>query len=326
MRIQNLSQFLNKTGAVLPQFLLVYGNNEGAIQFTIDVLSRQVKSRGFTVKTMLDVGQVTQIQEPDMFADASAKTCTFVRGITGRDFDAIQTLMSTVTQSDDMYVFVAGNLGSKIKLVKTFQDQKDLGAVGCYDISGDMIRATLLSELKSRNVNLSPTQIDAMVATYSGSPISLFSDVEKIALFTNGADEIDTTELLTLVNGASKMSVDDIVAGFLKRDRAQLLSATPLDLLEAEPYFILRSLSRTLMQFCEFMAYMAHEHNPSIALQKLSVPVFFQTKSLFQNCTSVWSEKLVAIALRHLLILERDFKNGSLSLSQFQAELALFSR
>ncbi len=336
MRIQNLSHALSKQLqsqnnstqiSRLGSFnhLLIYGNHEGSIQFNVDVLAQAAKSKGFDVHNVSTLKDVDTGSEPGLFGGSTKPKFTIARGITGRDFDAILAMLASLEEGHCV-AFVGGNLGSKIKLVKHFQDEPTLGAVGCYDVSLDLIRGTLQSELDKRGLKLSNEQKDLLIETYAGSPVSLFTDMEKIALFTEGDDSLTNEDLLALVNGASQLNVDQILEGFLKRNKQQILENAPQDLLEAEPYLVLRALSRQVMQFCEFMAHVKHTNNPSLAIQKLTVPVFYQTKSLFQNSAPVWTEKLAAMALRHLLDLEFRFKSGALSTSQFQASLCLFAK
>ena len=117
-----------------------------------------------------------------------------------------------------------------------------------------------------------------------------------------------------------------LIQGFIERNKEKLLSHADISLLEAEPYLILRSLIRQMVTFCEFMSHRAFANSASQAIAAMKTPLFFSTKPLFERADRLWNLKLAAHALRHLLLLEKRFKNGDLSLPQFQSELALFCK
>lgn len=312
------------------RYFLIYGNDDAAIEFNTQVLCQNFKKGGVTVQAIPSLLQIkTHRQEPDLFSEEkSAKKAYVVRNITGRDFDAIQELVKTTNEIDqDHYIiFVAGNLGSKIKLVQLFQKEANLAACASYEISTDLLRSVIESTLKDYDISLSLQQIALMCETYAGSSSSLFTDCYKIALYLDEQQSVDDETLKQLINGSSQLDIEKIVSGFLLRDKNKILRHADSDLLESEPYLVLRSLIRQVEKFCEYMAHLRHTNNSSQAFQSMSSPVFFQTKSLFQSISTLWTEKLAAFSLQHLLQLEYRYKAGDLSPLQFQAELCLFSR
>ncbi len=325
MRIPNLSSYLNTKGYGSHQALLLYGNDEGAIQFHLDLLVGAFKQDGLSVDSVATLEDVDLGKEPGLFDDPHEQKITICHKVTGRDFPALEKKLSTTDPSHKL-VLVGSNLGAKIKMVTFFQKEKNVGAIPSYEVSIPLLRSVIDSELKSRDLDLSPAHIDVLVETYSGSPISLMTDMEKLSLYLKSKGSIEINALKQLVNGSLKLDIDQLIQGFIERNKEKLLRHGDVSLLEAEPYLILRSLIRQMVTFCEFMSHRQFSTSASQAIASMKTPLFFSTKPLFERVDRLWNLKLAAHALRHLLLLEKRFKNGDLSLPQFQSELCLYCK
>lgn len=325
MRIPNLNHYLNNKTYDSHQALLLYGNNEGALQFHLDLLVQKFKQEGATLETISNLDDFNVTHEPGLFDEPNKKTLTICLKVTGRDFPRLEKILKALDPSHKL-ILVGANLGSKIKMVTFFQTQKQVGAVPSYDVSLPLLRDVIVSALKQRDLTLPLEHMDILLEAYSGSPLSLMTDMEKLDLYLKNKGSIEIQDLKQLVNGSSKLDVDQLIEGFVERNKEKVLRYGDISLLEAEPYLILRSLIRQMITFCEFMSHRQFSNSFAQAVAALKTPLFFSTKPLFQRSEHLWNLKLAAHGLRHLRHLEKRFKNGELSLLQFQSELCLFCR
>jgi DNA polymerase III delta subunit len=322
MRISNFSSFLTQKSFESTRALLFYGNDEGALQFHVDLLWNAFKKAGYRLETAHSLEAIDTGHEPGLFDPPTEKRVTLCLDITGRDFPALEEKLSQLPDTHTL-IIVAGNLGSKTKMATTFQQSKNLAAVAVYDLSPALLQGVLLAQIQARKITLSKEHLQVLIETYLGSPVSLLSDMEKLELYLKSHEIISLEDLKNLMNGAEKLHVDLLIEGFLERDKNKVLTYSDVSLLEAEPYLILRSLIRQMLTFSDYQSHRAFTASPAQAMAALKVPLFFSTKPLFERVDRRWNLKLAAHALRHLLVLEKRFKNGDLSLMQFQSELCL---
>lgn len=326
MRIQQLAPYLKNKDYKRHQGLLIYGNDDGAIQFHLDCLCHELKEQGYQIDTAASLGDVDTGQEPGLFLDeSSGPKATICRGVTGRDFERVKEVLENLG-ADHICIFVAGNLNAKVRLVTHFQNDPALGSIPSYDVSLSGLRQVIQNQLTQKDISLSKDHIEVLVEVYAGSPVFLFNDMEKIALYALSKPDMSIEDLRILTNGTAALNLDGLMQGFMRRDKKMLLSHAHLDFLDAEPFLILRSLSRQLMTFGDYLAHLSHEGSSSRAFQALKTPVFFKTKDLFQESGSKWNQKLLGMALKRLLSLEYRIKLADLSPEQFQAEIAVFCR
>ncbi len=180
MRIPNLASYLKTKGFGQHQALLVYGNDEGAVQFHLDLLMGAFKKEGLTVDSAATLEDVDLGKEPGLFDDPNEQKVTVCHKITGRDFPALEKKLAAADSSHKL-VLVGPGLGSKIKMVTFFQTAKHVGAIPSYDVSIPLLRSVIEAELVTRKLELSKEHIDVLVETYSGSPVSLMTDMEKLS-------------------------------------------------------------------------------------------------------------------------------------------------
>lgn len=325
MRIPNLNSYLNSKTYETHQALLLYGNNEGALQFHLDLITQRFKQEGAVIETVSTLDDVNIANEPGLFDVPNQKTITICRKVTGRDFPLLEKTLKALDDSQKL-ILVGPSLGSKIKMVTFFQTAKTVGAVPSYDVSLPLLKDVILSTLKQRDLTLPPEHIEILLETYSGSPLSLMTDMEKLDLYLKTNGTIAPRDLKQLMNGSAKLDVDQLIEGFVERNKEKVLRHGDISLLEEEPYLILRSLIRQMVTFCEFMSHRQFASSFAQAVAAMKTPLFFSTKPLFQRSERLWNLKLAAHGLRHLLRLEKRFKNGELSMLQFQSELCLFCK
>lgn len=325
MRIPNLNNYLNSKAPETQQALLLYGNNEGALQFHLDLITQKFKQEGAVIEAVSSLEDINFGNEPGLFDDPNQKTITICRKVTGRDFPLLEKTLKALSDSQKL-ILMGPNLGSKIKMVTFFQTAKNVGAVPSYDVSLPLLKDVILSALKQRELTLPPEHIESLLEIYSGSPLSLMTDMEKLELYLKTKGTIELQELKQLMNGSAKLYVDQLIEGFVERNKEKVLRHGDISLLEEEPYLILRSLIRQMITFCEFMSHRQFATSFSQAVAAMKTPLFFSVKPLFQRSERLWNLKLAAHGLRHLLRLEKRFKNGELSMGQFQSELCLFCR
>lgn len=325
MRIPNLARYLSTKGYASQQALLLYGNDEAALQFHLDLLVGSFKKEGLKITTVDTLEQVDLGREPGLFEEPNAPRVTVCRKVTGRDFPALEKLFPQLSPEHKL-ILLGPNLGSKIKMVTFFQKEVHVGAIPSYEVSIPLLREVIQGTLAERKLALSPEHIDVLVEAYGGSPLSMATDMEKIELYLKSTESIALDDLKQLVNGGLKLDIDQLIEGFLERNKEKILRHGDVALLEAEPYLILRSLIRQMVTFCEFMSHRAFTGSASQAIAAMKTPLFFSTKPLFERADRLWNLKLAAHGLRHLLLLEKRFKGGELSLPQFQGELCLYCR
>ena len=142
MRIPNLASYLKTKGFGPHQALLIYGNDDGAVQFHLDLLRGAFTKEGFIIDTAATLEEVDLGKEPGLFDDPHAQKVTICHKITGRDFPALEKKLATADPSHKL-VLVGSGLGSKIKMVTFFQTAKQVGAIPSYDVSIPLLRSII---------------------------------------------------------------------------------------------------------------------------------------------------------------------------------------
>ena len=320
MKIQTILPLLKNNLLHSHKAVLLYGNDPMVMQFNLDLIRGLLKNQGYKFKTVERASDLSLGKEPELFALPTDKEASICLKITGNDFKELEAKIAGL-KGDHILICLAPGINIKTKLVQYFQGDKDVIALACYDLAPVVMKQVIEAELHKRNVKLPPAQVELLVETYRGSPVSLVSDMDKIALYLLDRPGLTDQELTLLINGALQLGLDDLIKSYLQRDQQSFLKAADITLLQEEPYLILRSLIRQLMQFCEYLAQLQMTSNRAQALAALSSPVFFTMRPIFEQAGPKWQLQEAALALAALRETELYYKKGDLSPAQFQRAL-----
>lgn len=300
--------------------ILFYGSDPQILQFNFDLLHRFLKKQEFIIRTAEKPTEMTFSREPGLFDVPSNKEALICSKVTGSDFKEVESQITRLGKNQVMICLAVG-INTKTKLVQYFQDNKNVAAVACYDLSASVIKHVILEELNKLAINLRVEQLNFMVETYQSSPISMMTDLEKISLYLEGKTSINDQDLKILINGSLQLSLDDIIKYYLLRDKKNLLQVANITILQEEAYLILRALTKQFMLFCEFLSTLKVSPNPVQAMNALSMPVFFSMRPVFTQAASHWTIKEAAQSLASLRRIELSYKNNAFSPLQFQKVL-----
>jgi DNA polymerase-3 subunit delta len=320
MKLQTILPLLKNNLINTHKAILLYGNDPMVMQFNLDLMRGLLKAQGYKLNTVERVGDLSLGKEPDLFGLPTDKEVSICLKVTGTDFKELEAQIAGLT-SDHILICLAPGINTKTKLVQYFQTGKDVIALACYDLAPAVLKQVIEAELSKRTLQLPPAQVELLVETYRGAPVSLVTDMDKIALYLFDRPDLTDQELKLLINGALQLGLDELIKSYLLRDRQSFLKAADITLLQEEPYLILRSLIRQLMQFCEYLAQLQITAHAAQAFAALSAPLFFTMRPIFEQAGPKWCLREAAQALTALRETELDYKKGNLSPAQFQRAL-----
>ncbi len=293
---------------------MLYGNNERIIQFYSDILVNYLKKNDITSR-YVDAGQNTSFapEEPCLFSSTQSKYLNIYKDINNKNTDAILTALKK-SQPHEYLLFTSNKINSKSKLVMHFNASDALCAIPCYEMTKSYMQNIITQELADRKISLSTKQIETLAEQYSTHPVSFFNDLYKIQLHNISDNKAITDYQLTqLIPNIFNLSIDDIVSNFLLKEKTALFKCIDEKISNDEIFFILRSLIKQMMLFCEFLTQYNLHKNCFEAFSNMTNNVFFNMKPIFEKASRLWQYQEISASLETLLTLEKQFKNKEVS-------------
>lgn len=287
------------------RFFFIFGNDKEVFERAIYFIQKTLQ-RSLELRDEKDVLK-PEVSQPSLFANSEEKSICLVSPVTDKILSQLETL------KEGLFIFTSEKARAASKLVTTFSSAPESLAIAAY------ASPILSSEFNFlvEDMNLSKTFKDLLLKTYQNDYQGLFSTLAKIKLYGEVPENHYDSFLET--SGVSD-DVSPILHAFLNRDSKSVTqSFASLSAVDLIPF--LRNLTRTFQTLYELLPFKKSTSN--IPWQSLTSPVFFKDQPLYQAALPRWQEAEVLSFLESLLILERQIKYASFSLSQVKHQLLL---
>lgn len=209
-------------------------------------------------------------------------------------------------QKDKFLIFASEKARAQSKLVTHFASHPTSLAISAY------ASPLSLEEIHSMTADLSLSSSfkNQLFTLYQNDVEGLTSTLEKIKIFGEGGEDLSNfLEESNLLNEGK-----GIQDAFLLRDQKKIIQLFSLPG-SIESILFLRALIRTFLILFELLSH------KKIVWEKLSFPVFFKEKPIFEAAFRLWDIKEVTLFLEKLLSLEQKVKYKAWSSSEVHQSL-----
>jgi DNA polymerase III delta subunit len=317
MKILKPLEFVSRLPRRLPVVFL-YGNNLALQRFYLNCLRSSLQALTYT--TIDSAKQLAIVAAPSLFEEENSGKLIFLASAGERDLAPLQSFIEKV--SDAHVLVVASSLPIKSKLVSYFLTHKSHAALPCYDLKTQELKGFIAQAGAKGKMALTPEALLFLAESFLSCPDLLLSELEKLSLYQSSQGEpLSLKAAQALVSCHNQLNLDSLIQALMLGNVSLLLRSFSPAFIEDEFILIIRSLIRNYCQLFELLTHVQQNVPFVEALERLSVPVFFQLKPLFAQLVERCSLALCAQVLERLLLLEKAYKNQEVNWPEVQANL-----
>ena len=203
------------------KFFLLYGNNKGLIEETIEKNLKPISSNRniFNYDESELIKNLDNLEEEisnKSFFDkekliiirrASDKLCKFIEDVIERNL------------TDILFILISANLEKKSKLRNFFEKSKDTVCVPFYEDNLKTLSLLAFNFFKEKKISLSQQNINLLVERSRGDRINLYNELDKIENFLKNKKQIKIEEILKLTNLSENYDFSELVDHSLAKNK-----------------------------------------------------------------------------------------------------------
>lgn len=213
-----------------------------------------------------------------------------------------------LTNWDAFVVVEAGDLGTRAKLVKLFDEEKTAASIACYAEGEDALEDFVAARLKEAGVKAANDLVPELTARLPADRTLIRREIEKLALYTGG-ETLTLDGVEAVIAGGRAADIDDVIAGVANGDLARLDTALARSLSAGESMIgVLRQVSSYLMRLHAVALAMKGGATVDAAMARAKVFLPFSLKPAFERQARAWTPDALERALGILLEAERACK------------------
>ena len=305
-----------KSGSI-PQFLLIYGPNEGLIRDDILKIAQSFRQKKGTDEITINGKAVDENQniideEIRSFSLFSEQKIIHLENIKDKH---LQFFENTDFENNKVLVIIKSeNLNKNSKIRSFFEKHKEYAAIPCYE---DDVRSTmnLISQFQSNHkIKFNSDIKNYLIQNLSTDRIISKNELEKILLVISHKEneQIKFEDIQAILNDSSSNSLN-IINEYVMYGKVNQVSKNLYRIFDegTNAVAIIRSLLNYLVRLHKTQIEIKKTGNFDEAIKQLKPAVFWKDKDNFRNHCSKWPTKDILHYIEILLEVEYMCKTQS---------------
>ena len=273
------------------KYFLLYGNNKGLIQETIE---NKIKPLISTEAERYEESQI--IENPESFLDKIYNKSFFENEkliIIFRATDKLYKILEEIIDKDTddiMIVLVSGVLEKKSKLRNFFEKSNETICVPFYEDNLNTLGSLASKFFKEKKIAISQQNINLLVNRSRGDRINLYNELNKIENYLVDKTKIKLEEILKLTNLSENYDLTELVDSSLSKNQSKTLTILNENNFAGEDsILVLRIFIRKLKRLLNIQLQNLDEKNIDKSISNFKPPIFWKEKETVKQQLKIWS-------------------------------------
>ncbi len=292
---------LKKTNLKEKNLFLLYGNNRGLIEETIDKTLKPNFSKN--IKTY-DEHEI--IDNSDIFKEEILNKSFFENDkliIINRVSDKILEIVEDIKErnvEDIKIILKSGVLDSKSKIRKFFEKESDLVVIPFYEDNSQTLLIIAKKFFDEKKIKISSENINLIVERSRGDRINLKNELEKIFNLVQSKKNIDNQDIIKLTNLAENHSISELVDQCLSKNKKKTLSIiNENNSSQEDNILIIKTFLYKLKRLKKLKIEIDNNKKIDTAISSYKPPIFWKEKEIvkqqLKNFSLIEIRKLIKI-------------------------------
>ena len=279
-------------------FFLLYGNNEGLINETIDKNLKPISSKNITTYDEAEILNNVNSFEEEILTKSLFEENKLI--IINRVSDKILKLIEEIISKnpDDIKIILKTKiLEKKSKLRNFFEKKENVIIIPFYEDNSQTLLSIAQKFFKEKKISISNQNISLIVERCRGDRLNLINELEKINAYVVGGKKIDNEKILKITNLANDYNISDLVDSCLAKNKKKTLNILNENNSGSEDnILILRSFLFKLKRLMKIQLEINESQNTDSTLNSFKPPIFWKDKDIIKQQLRFWSiEKIKKI-------------------------------
>ncbi len=283
---------LDKKNLKEKNFFLLYGNNKGFIEETINE-----KLKPSLPKNIYNYDEAEIIKEPDKFKEDVLNKSFFEDEkliIISRATDKIFKIIEEIIEKNirDIIIVLKSNiLEKKSKLRNYFEKDTKTICIPFYEDNHQALNLIAQKFFKEKKISISNENINLLIERAKGDRLNLNNELNKIEFFLKNKKTINISEILKLTNLAENFGITELVDNSLVKNKKKtftILNENNFD--PDECIMVLRVYLSKIKRLIKIHNHAKEINNIDNAISTYKPPIFWKDKDTIKKQMKIWND------------------------------------
>jgi len=205
------------------QFFLLYGNNQGHVEETINDVLKPILPKNIYVYEESEIIKDINILKENIFNKSffENQKLIIINRVSDKSFKIFEEIVSDKI-NDVFLILISKSLDKRSKLRKLFETDKQTVCVPFYEDNFQQLAEMVHKFVKEKNINVSQQMINVIVDRAKGDRNNLKNELSKIENFMLGKKNIEMEEILKITNLSENYDISELVDSCLSKNNNKI--------------------------------------------------------------------------------------------------------
>ena len=276
---------LKKQNLKEKNFFLLYGNNQGLINETIqDTLKPKLS------KNIFNYDEIEVLRDVDHFKENLINKSFFeneklviINRVSDKFYKIIEELISRNIEELSI-ILVASSLDKKSKIRNFFEKDTKTLCIPFYEDNSQTLSNLTQKFMRERNINISQQIINVIVERVKGDRINLKNELQKIESFSKNKKNINIDDILKITNLSENYDISELVDSCLAKNKRKMIKILNENNFGSEDcILILRIFLIKLKRLLKLHLELDNKKNIDSAISSYKPTIFWKEKEIVKQ-------------------------------------------
>ena len=276
---------LKKQNLKEKNFFLLYGNNQGLINETIqDTLKPKLS------KNIFNYDEIEVLRDVDHFKENLINKSFFeneklviINRVSDKFYKIIEELISRNIEELSI-ILVASSLDKKSKIRNFFEKDTKTLCIPFYEDNSQTLSNITQKFMREKNINISQQIINVIVERVKGDRINLKNELQKIENFSKNKKNINIDDILKITNLSENYDISELVDSCLAKNKRKMIKILNENNFGSEDcILILRIFLIKLKRLLKLHLELDNKKNIDSAISSYKPAIFWKEKEIVKQ-------------------------------------------
>jgi DNA polymerase-3 subunit delta len=267
------------------KFFLLYGNNKGLIDETI-----QETLKPILPKNIFTYEEAEILKNIENFRDNLINKSFFenekliiIKRVSDKFFKVIEEVIKENIDELSL-ILIADNLDKRSKIRNFFEKETNTVCIAFYEDNNQTLSLLAQKIMRDKNINVSQQLINIIVERAKGDRINLKNELQKIENFSRNKKNISIDDVLKITNLSENYDISELVDSCLSKNKKKLIRILNENNFNTEDcILILRTFLSKLKRLIELHLEINNKKNIDIVISSYKPPIFWKEKDVVKQ-------------------------------------------
>lgn len=281
---------IKKTNLNNKNYFLLYGNNKGLIEETIENLKKIINKNIYHYEESEIINNLENFYESILnktFFDN--QKLIIIKRVSDKFCKIIEEIISKSVE-DISIILTSDNLDKRSKLRSFYEKNSNTICIPFYEDNIQTLAIIANNFIKEKKINLSQQNLNLIIDRARGDRVNLKNELEKIELLAKTQKIIDINHILKLSNLSENYDFSELIDSSLSKNKKKLIKILNENNFASEDcIIILRILLSKLKRLLKIKALYKTNKNIDGIINQYKPPIFWKEKEIIKQQINILS-------------------------------------